>query len=100
MVGIEVHVESGVLVAGGRFGDDRHLFLVRSALERVAQPQQPGGDGAADHAAAEAVHWSFWRDVACVVVPVGGLAAAVRIPDRLLDGHERSGTCRRTMRQW
>lgn len=91
-----MHVEGGALVAGRSFGDDRHLVLVRSTLERVAQTQQPGRDRAPDRASAEAVHGPLGRSVVRVVVPVGRLPATIRVPDRLLDGHEGSGICKRT----
>jgi hypothetical protein len=74
MLEVELHVDRGRLAFRG-LGDDRHLFALRSALERVAQPEQSGGDDTADGAASEPVDGSL-RGVITIRV-VGGIAPRV-----------------------
>jgi len=74
MLEVELHVDRGGLALRG-LGDDRHLFALRSAFERVAQPEQTGGDDAAHRAPPETVDGSF-RSVLTVNV-VGGIALGI-----------------------
>ncbi len=54
MIDVELHVDRFRLVFGS-LGDDGDFLTFGPALERVAQPQQPRGDDAADRAPSEPV---------------------------------------------
>ena len=74
MLEVELYVDRGRLVLWG-FGDDRHLFALGSAFERVAQPEQARGDDAAHRAPPKPVDRSFGSVIAVNVV--GSIAARI-----------------------
>jgi hypothetical protein len=77
----------------GRLVHDRHLFLLRTALERVAQAEQPGRHDGAGRRAAKAVDRSlgrigFFRPVGSGV----GIFEVVHTPHRTPDLGIRSSS--------